>query len=404
MAVEVILPKLGATMEEGTILSWRKREGDVTVQGEPLLEVETDKVVMEVESPASGVLRRVLADAGSVVPVGQVIGIISGVGEEISQIPALAPTAPADRPSLPAGGLGNEPIQSSATAEGVIASPAAKKLAREHAIDLHRLTGTGPGGRIVEKDVERAIATSRSSDRGTLSPSEATPGESFPVSPIRSKTAQRMAESFQTIPHFYLTVESRADTLVALRERLLRPVEVEVGVRLSFTDLFVRCVALALKKHPLANASWQEQHVRYNREINISIAMATQEGLLVPVIHNADTLTLAQVTQRRAALEVQAKERRLALDSVQGGTFTVTNLGAFGIDVFSPIINPPQAAILAIGRIAERAINRKGVLSLCPTVFLTLAADHRVLDGSQAAAFLGDLKGLIEREESCQSP
>ena len=396
MAVEVILPKLGATMDEGMVVAWRKREGEETVQGEPLFEVETDKVVMEVEAPASGILRRILADAGSVVPVGHVIGIIARADEKVPEQPARTPILPAAGSALPAGTPQQAAIGTPSTREGVIASPAAKKLAREHGVNLHGLTGTGPGGRIVEKDVEQAIAASRSSDLGSLRPPPAAPGDVVAISRIRRKTAERMAESFQTIPHFYLTVEVLAENLVRLRESLLHPVEAETGTRLSFTDLFVRCVALTLQKHPLVNARWQDQEIRRNPDINIGIAVATPEGLVVPVIHRADTLTVARIAKQRMRLEAEAKEQRLALQSVQGGTFTVTNLGPFGIDSFSPIINPPQAAILAIGRIVQRAVERQGTLSLAPTVFLTLAVDHRVLDGAEAAAFLGDLKAQIE--------
>ena len=396
MAVEVILPKLGATMDEGTVVAWRKREGEETVRGEPLFDVETDKVVMEVEAPASGILQRILVDTGSVVPVGHVIAIIARAGEEVPEYSAPALTLPTAGTSLPAGTTQEATSGVPPAQAGVIASPAAKKLAREHGVDLSGLTGTGPGGRIVEKDVERAITTSRSFHRESLRPPQAAPEEATPTSRLRKKTAQRMTESFQTIRHFYLTVEVLAENLVALRERLVHPGGTEEGTRLSFTDLFVRCVALVLRKHPLVNACWQDQEIRRNPDINIGIAVATPEGLVVPVIHRADTLTVAQIAKERMLLEMAAKEQRLALHSVQGGTFTVTNLGPFGIDTFSPIINPPQAAILAIGRVARRAVERQGALSLAPTVFLTLAADHRVLDGAEAAAFLGDLKAQIE--------
>jgi pyruvate dehydrogenase E2 component (dihydrolipoamide acetyltransferase) len=396
MAVEVILPKLGATMDEGTILAWKKREGEAIAQGEPLFEVETDKVVMEVEAPASGVLRKILTEAGSVVPVGQVIAIIAGADEELPEAPAPLAMPSVAGSGLPPGTASQVPGIVPSPQEGVLASPAAKKLAREHGVYLQSITGTGPGGRIVEKDVERVIAAARSAPVEGLRPPPAAPGEAAPLSRLRKKTAERMAESFQTIPHFYLTVEVPADHLVGVRESLLPPVQAEVGIRLSFTDLFVRCVALALRKHPLVNASWRGQEIRWNPEINIGIAMATPEGLVVPVIHRADTLTVAQIAGARARLEVEAKEHRLALPAIEGGTFTVTNLGSFGIDTFSPIINPPQAAILAVGRLAPRAVERQGSLSLLPTVFLTLAVDHRVLDGAQAAAFLRDLKAQIE--------
>jgi pyruvate dehydrogenase E2 component (dihydrolipoamide acetyltransferase) len=413
VAIEVIMPKLGMTMEEGTIVSWLRQEGEQLAEGEPLFEVETDKVTMEVPAPASGVLRKVLAKPGSTLTVGQTIAIISQPGEAIEDLPG-PPTTSAQ--SLATA----EPKQVSrlSVAEAemtsdlpVKASPAAKKLAREHRIDLRNLKGSGPGGRIIESDVMQAISSLTSStsvpqaDAGGIPRNDkvhqtrSATEETVALSGIRKRTAERMAESFQTIPHFYLTMEVLADRLVTLREALLGPVQEQGGVRLSYTDLLVKGLAWALRQHPEVNSAWEEGGIRRNRDVNIGIAVATRDGLVVPVIHHADTLTIAAIARQRKALVEAGQSRKLSLDLLVGGTFTLTNLGAYGVDTFAPIINPPQAAILAAGRLTERAVAVGGKLALRPTVFLTLAADHRILDGHEAATFLSDIRKWVESAE-----
>ena len=413
MAIEVIMPKLGMTMEEGTITAWLRQEGEQLSEGESLFEVETDKVTMDVPSPASGVLRKVLAKPGSTLPVGQIIAIIAQPDEVIGDLPSLPTTSTLSIERA-------EPIQVSkrdvsddeiASDLQVKASPAAKKLAREHQIDLRSLKGSGPGGRIIENDVMQAISNlstsalvppadtaviGRGNDAHQL---QSTTGETVTLSGIRKRSAERMAESFRTIPHFYLTMEVLADRLATLRESLLRPVQEQAGVRVSFTDLLVKALAWGLRQHPEVNSAWEESGIRRNRDVNIGIAVATRDGLVVPVIHHADTLSVAEIARQRTALVEAARSRKLRLDLLEGGTFTLTNLGAYGVDTFAPIINPPQAAILAAGRITERAVAVGGNLVLRPTVFLTLAADHRILDGHEAATFLGDIRKWIETAE-----
>jgi pyruvate dehydrogenase E2 component (dihydrolipoamide acetyltransferase) len=411
VAIEVIMPKLGMTMEEGTIVAWLKQEGEQLSEGEPLFEVETDKVTMEVPAPASGVLRKVLAKPGSTMSVGQTIAFIAQPGEAIDQLPTSQATS--SEISLKAIEIeasrsearGSEAETASDTS--LRASPAAKKLAREHGVDLRSLTGSGPSGRILESDVMQAIgglsssASLPSSSVGGTRTDEVrrTPfakGETVKLSVIRKRTAERMAESFQTIPHFYLTMEVLADRLAVLREALLGPVQDQAGVRLSYTDLLVKGLALVLRQHPEVNAAWEHGEIRRSQDVNVGIAVATPDGLVVPVIQRADTLSVAEIAQRRVAVIEAARCKKLSFDSVEGGTITLTNLGAYGVDTFAPIINPPQAAILAAGRITERAVAVGGLLALRPTLFLTLAADHRILDGHEAATFLGDLRNWIE--------
>ncbi len=397
---EVVLPNLGMVMEEGTIVRWLKQEGDEVAEGDVLLEIETDKAVVEVESPGTGVLRAIIVQEGATVPVSTVIGLVGsgdeaipdsytqGAAGEPVQTAAAAPT-----PAKPAA----EPAPR--TGRPAAASPAARRLAREHDIDLATVEGTGPGGRIRDADVRSAIEAAAASATAapTVADAASAEGEIFPLTRIRRTAAVRLTESFRDVPHFYLTVEARADRLRARREALLPSVESETGVRLSFTDLFVDIIARALSQHPRVNASWRDGEVRLLPYVNVAVAMDTEDGLVVPVIHRADTLSIAAIAQRRAELTAQARSKKLSLDSMQGGTFTLTNLGAFGIDSFVPIINPPQAAILGTGSISERPIVVGGMLALCPTVNMTLSSDHRVLDGVAAAKFLQDIKEMIEQ-------
>jgi pyruvate dehydrogenase E2 component (dihydrolipoamide acetyltransferase) len=414
VAIEVIMPKLGMTMEEGTIISWLRQEGEQLAEGEPLFEVETDKVTMEVPAPASGVLRKVLAKPGSTLTVGQTIAIISQPGEVMAEFPAfqtLSPKSSLKPTEIGDSGSNARGSESETASDNLLrASPAAKKLAREHGIDLKSLIGSGPSGRILESDVMQAIgglfaSASVSADLAVSTVSDEVHQTQFAkagtikLSGLRKRTAERMAESFRTVPHFYLTIEVQADRLTALREALLGPVLDLTGVRLSYTDLLAKGLAVALRQHPEVNAAWDNGEIRRNHDINIGIAVATRNGILVPVIRRADALSVAEIARRRAALVEAARSRRIGLDSLEGGTMTLTNLGAYGVDTFAPIINPPQAAILAAGRITQRAVAVSGTLTLRPTVFLTLAADHRVLDGHEAAAFLSDIRKWVESAE-----
>jgi len=433
--IEVIMPKLGLTMEEGTIVRWLKAEGDRVEKEEILFEVQTDKVVMEVESPGSGILGKILVGEDETVPVVTVVAYIVAPGEEVPEVPPavdITKTAPEKETALepeqiteplvatPAArrlardkginladvaGSGRDgmvvkedvlaalEVGQEAAPEGVVAgarlkaSPAARRVAREQRVVLQEVQGSGPGGRIVERDVLDFVAA-----RKKMAFEE----ERFLLGPVRKLMAERMSHSFSTAPHFYLAVEVKATALVELRERLLPICEEKAGVRLTFTDMLVKLLAATLRDHRLANATWEEGRIRFYREINIGLATAVDEGLVVPVIRGADELSLTEIALARRELAERAAAGRLTLDEVTGGTFTLTNLGMLGVDVFHAIINPPQSAILATGRIAERPVVENGQVIARPTIYLTLSVDHRVLDGATAARFLQDLQTLIE--------
>ncbi len=429
------MPKLGLTMEEGTIVRWLKAEGDNVEKGDIIFEVQTDKVVMEVESPGSGILGRILVGEDETVPIATIVAYLVAPGEEVAE---LVPTVDISTPAVPkevrevrresrrqvvatpaarrlardegvdltlVSGTGKEgmvvkddvraalegpakaPSEVVSTRESVKASPAARRVARERGVDLREIIGSGPGGRIVEQDVLDFVPA-----RESMPLAE----EFFPLGAVRKLMAQRMSESFSSAPHYYLGVEARAAGLVELRERLLPMCEENHGVRLTFSDMLVRLLAATLRDHPLANAAWEEGQIRLYREINIGLATAVDEGLVVPVIKGADELTLTDIALTRRELTEKAIAGKLALDEVTGGTFTLTNLGMLGVDIFQAIINPPQSAILATGRIAERPVVEEGRVVARPTIYLTLSVDHRVLDGATAARFLQDLQVLIE--------
>jgi len=408
-------------MEEGTIVRWLKAEGEEIEKGEPLFEVQTDKVTMEVEAPASGTLAKILVSDGETVPVVQVIACILEPGEEAPEewpIPEPVKEALIPRPAvMPAKvvatlaakrmarergvdltqieGTGERDVITSediqrflekpppaviAAPPRIKASPRARRLAQETGISLSEIEGSGPGGRIMEQDILDFLATQK-----LVTPS-----------PIQRITAERMSESFTTAPHFYLTLEAQATRLVEWRERLIPAIEEDAGVRLTFTDMLILLVAKALQDHPLANASWEDGRIRLVKEINLGMAIVVEEGLIVPVIKDADQKGLADIAGERFGLADKAAKGKLSLEELEGGTFTLTNLGMFGVDEFGAIINPPQSAILAVGRIAERAVVENGKVVVRPTIHLTLSVDHRVLDGAEGARFLGDLKSLIE--------
>ncbi|MFQ5880518.1 MAG: dihydrolipoamide acetyltransferase family protein [Dehalococcoidia bacterium] len=406
MITEVILPKLGLTMEEGTILTWLKQEGDEVVQGEPLVEMDTDKATMELEAPASGILRRILIPEGEVVPVTTLVALIADTADE-----PLPEVVAAPGPTREAAGEGAVPVampapRPAAEAEAAVAegrqraSPAARKLAQELGIDLAQVRGSGPGGRITSHDVERAAAEKV----GAAAPA----GEKERViglSRMRRAIAASMTLSATTIPQFAISREVDMTAVGELRQRLLPQVEKEKGVRLSYTDIIVRAVAQALPAHPLVNASFEAgetleaSQIRLHESINIGLAVALEEGLIVPVIPDADRKSLAELAVAREQLEAAAQRGRLSASQLGGATFTISNLGGLGVDQFQALVNPPQVAILAVGRIAERVVPTARGIETRPMLSLTLTADHRVLDGASAAAFLATVAEHLERPE-----
>ena len=397
MINEVIMPKLGLTMDEGTILSWYKKEGETVQTGEALLSVETDKVAIDVEAPSAGALLKIVVPEGATVPLGEVLAYIGDPGEVIPEKTqpardATAPTAPAverrvtDTPKTVATG----PIK---------VSPIARKLAEENKIDLSTIRGSGPQGRIVEADIRDILSASQKAELLTASTTEV-PYQLRTLSSVQKIVAQRMSESARTIPHFYLSVELNATSLVNLRQELSPELEDQYGIRLTYTDLLLRSLALTLPKHSLLNAAFHsEAEVKLYDEINLGVAITTGQGLVVGVIHHTDRLTLGEISQARHALAAKAQERKLTPQDISGGTFTLTNLGMYDVDDFSPIINPGQSAILAVGAIVERPMGEAGQMILRSMLRLTLAVDHRVADGVNGALFLKDLRSVLEAPE-----
>jgi pyruvate dehydrogenase E2 component (dihydrolipoamide acetyltransferase) len=398
MITPVTMPKLGLTMDEGTILSWYKQTGEPVRAGEPLLSVETDKVAIDVEAPSGGVLLKIVSPVGAVAPLGEVIAYIGEPGEVPGETgPEKGQLSPAVHPDpSPAPGVRVLESTPAASGEPVKASPIARKLAEESGLDLATIRGSGPGGRIVEADIQAAL---NARARPTL-PGEV-PFTLQELTSTRKTTARRMAESWQSIPHFYLGIEINAAPLVTLRQALLPVYSSTYSVHLTYSDLFLKALALVLPKHPLLNAAFHtESQVKVYSEANLGIAIASGQGLVVGVIHRADHLPLWEIAQARQSLAARAKERKLEPEDLSGGTFTLTNLGMYGIDDFSPIINPGQSAILATGAILDRPVNDNGQVGLRPSLRLTLAVDHRVADGAAGGLFLKDLRLLLESPHS----
>ncbi|MDR7415526.1 MAG: dihydrolipoamide acetyltransferase family protein [Armatimonadota bacterium] len=380
MPKEVIMPALGLAQETGKVLRWLREEGQEVRQGDPLLEVETDKANVEIEAPASGVLARVLAPEGAEVPVGQVIGWILLPGEQASDLPvpeasAAAAEREAGTTAAPEAAPGPGPEAEIAPARPR-ASPKARRMAREMGVDLRSVQGSGPGGAVLAADVERAAA-------------RAEPAE---LPHIWKLMADRTARAWTTVPHFFLQRDVRADRLLAWRDALRTRIQAEI----TYTDLLVKLVAAALRAHPEVNARWEEGRIRRLPEVNVGLAVATEQGLVVPVIHGADGLPVEEIARRRAELVERARSGKLRLEDVEGGTFTLTNLGMYGVDRFFAIINAPQAAILSVGRITEWAVAEEGRAVVRPGLTLGLSCDHRVIDGARAARFLETLAGFVE--------
>jgi pyruvate dehydrogenase E2 component (dihydrolipoamide acetyltransferase) len=406
---EVVMPRLSDTMEEGELSRWLKNVGDAVHRGDILAEIETDKATMDLEAFEDGILEQQLVAPGTLVPIGQPLAIIGdGSG---TAVPVEAPSvsvpiesavaefveAPVAQPVAPAASAA--PASAQHPIEGRLrTSPLARMVAREHDIELGTLVGTGPQGRVVRADVEAAIAQ-------TLPASVARPAatavaasvddEEIPLGNIRKVTARRLTES-QAVPHFFLTSVVDVEKLIALRAEVNASLAAK-GVKVSLNDLLVAAAAVALREHPDANSSWGGDRLLRHGHVNIGIAVATNAGLVVPVVTDADRQTLTQIAQTTAALAAKARGGKLALADMSGGTFTISNLGMFGIDQFTAVINPPEAAILAVGAAIPVPVLRDGELVDVPKMKITLTADHRVLDGATAAAFLRSLTGILEQ-------
>jgi pyruvate dehydrogenase E2 component (dihydrolipoamide acetyltransferase) len=393
VAIDVILPKLGLTMQEATIVRWIKKEGDPVTKGEAILEIETDKSTVEIESPVSGKLGTLLYPEGTTIPVGEVISHILISGEAPPQVGQI---------STPSVNLevNTETLENSVPGAGrgvasrrIMASPVARRVARELGIDINQLRGTGPAGRVMEADVRQAVKRTAPAEPMPL-PARTT--EIRQPDRLRRLTAERMVQSFTTAPHFYLTVEVDAGMLVKMREGLITAIESKTGIRLTISDLLVKITAQALEEFPQVNVLWENGGIRNLPDVNIGLAVATDRGLIVPVFRQANRQSLAEITLRRQAFVEKARKGSLAPQELEGGSFTLTNLGTYAVDQFNAIINPPQAAILSAGRIKDRPVAIAGELAVRPTLILTLSVDHRILDGAEAAVFLDRVVNLIE--------
>ena len=386
MAISVVMPALELTQETGKLVAWRKSEGEPVAKGEVLLEVETDKAVVEIEAAADGILAGVKAVAGDVIAVGKTIAWIISPGEalpkEDASRDAVKPVAIARTQSSHSAPAPSEPQSG-----GAKISPKARRLAREHNVDIARVRGTGADGQILASDI-LALAESTSND-------EPAAAELKPLSSVARLMAERTTQSWTTVPHFFVVREIDAGPLVEALEKFRVSADKTAGVRVTHTDLLVALVARVLLRHPRINSSWAGQGLRHNKDINIALAMAVDDGVVTGVIQNADKLELGKIAAQRKGLAERAKAGQLRPADIAGATFTISNLGMYQVDAFTAIIVPPQAAILAAGSIADRVVAVGGEPAIRPMMSLTLSSDHRVIDGARAAQFLNDLAEAI---------
>ncbi len=436
MATQVIMPKLSPTMEEGQLSRWLKKEGDKVSMGEPLAEIDTDKATMEMQALGNGVLRKILIQEGESAPLGQLIAIIGEPDEDISsftsQAPASAP-AKAEAPvaekaaeqkepeqakpakpaevDAPAGGNGRQAPAAVAqpTTGRLIVSPLAARMAAESGIDLRSVNGSGPGGRIIKRDVESLLgqqrpaaaagATKQTHLRAVGAPAQksdiATASAYFdePASEMRRTIAKRLVTSLGPVPHFFLTTEIEMDRAAEMRSGINA---LDPELKISINDIIIKVAAAALIQHPQVNASFQEKVVRYYEHADIGVAVAIEEGLITPIIRAADQKSLSQIAAEVRDLAGRARERKLKPEEYMGATFSISNLGMFGIDEFTAVINPPEGAILAIGAMSPKPVVRDNQVVVRQMMRVTMSCDHRVIDGATGAKFLQTFKKILE--------
>ncbi len=393
MATKVVMEALSPTMEEGRLVTWLKKEGDKIATGDTLAEVETDKAVMELVARGAGILRQIVVGEGQTVDVASLVAIIAAADEDISEIAgassAPAAAAPPLAPSEAASEATPEPKPATVASDGgrVKASPLARKMASEKGIDLASLQGSGPAGRIIKRDLASASAV-------PVTAAAPTPGgfEDVPLTQIRKTIARRLAASIGPVPHFFLTTTIDMENVADARAQL----NATGNGKISFNDIIVKVVAMALAKHRACNAWWQEDSIRYFNDVHMSIAVAIEDGLITPVVRNADQKSLREISAETKELVGRAQDRKLKPEEYTGGTFSVSNLGMFGIDQFTAIINPPEAGIIAVGGIAEEPSAHNGEIVVRKKMKLTMSCDHRVIDGATGAAFLQTVKQMLE--------
>ncbi|MER7544841.1 dihydrolipoamide acetyltransferase family protein [Actinomadura sp.] len=424
---DILMPRLSDTMEEGVISSWQKKPGDEVAVGDVIVDIETDKAVMEFEAYEAGVLEEILVPEGESAAIGAPIARIAPAGgakqtapaepagepepeprpEAEAEPEAAAPESePAAEPAS-AAPAARAPERSAATRPP--SSPLARRLARDHGIDLATLTGSGPGGRIVRADIEAAIrggAPAKAPAAPAAAPAAAAPSappaqaraedadvEAVPLNRFQKVAAKRLSESKREAPHFYLNREVDAEALLAFRKTLNEALAPE---KVSVNDLIVKAVATALREHPAVNVSYTEENLLFHKRVNVGIAVAVEDGLIVPVVKDADRKSVSQIGREARELAGKAREGKLTLNEMSGGTFSVSNLGMFGVDSFSAVINPPEAAILAVGAVRDQPVVRDGEVVPGKRMAVTLSVDHRATDGATAARFLDHLAGLLQ--------
>jgi pyruvate dehydrogenase E2 component (dihydrolipoamide acetyltransferase) len=413
MAISVVMPALEMAQETGKLVSWKKKEGDSVKKGELLLEVETDKAVVEIEAGGDGILGGITAQAGAVVPVGQTIAWLLKPGETPPASSAPVQTgrtgAAAMQPAVAAAeslaGPQGDPL-AAAVAGNIKISPKARRLAKEHGVDITKIKGTGPGGEIVAEDVlaaKGAAPAPSSAPRVAASPVSAPsmPSVSTEIGALSSIgriMAERTTQSWTTAPHFFVSREVDGTGLVAAREKFGPDVERTRSVKLTYTDLLTAIIAKTLRKHPRMNASWTGDSIKANADVNVGLAMAVTEAVIVGVVPKTDGMSLGDIAVRRRDLTERARNNKLQPADITGATFTISNLGMYHVDAFTAIIVPPQAGILAVGAMTDRVVPVPGGIGVRPRMTITLSCDHRVLDGARGAAFMHDLV------EALQSP
>jgi pyruvate dehydrogenase E2 component (dihydrolipoamide acetyltransferase) len=391
--VDVIMPKMGDAMTEGKVLQWKKRPGDAVSKGEPIAEIETDKVNVDLEAEDGGVLLQIVVGEGETAEVGSTIAVIGEPGQKVEPRPKAQPAKPEPQRAQPDAATSSAaPTPPAARPdERVKASPVARKVAADHGIDLSTIRGTGPDGRITKEDVEAAVGGGRQSAPAAPAGAEF---EEQPLTKIRQTIAKRMLDSKQQAPHFYVSITVTMDEALRVRQQL------NAGGndrrKISINDLVLRAAALALRSFPNLNAALVNGQLRRHRRINLAVAIALPEGLIAPVIHDADRKSLAAIAEAARALGERARSGRLRGEDYEGGTFTVSNLGMYDVDSFVAIINPPHAAILAVGSAKPTPIVKDGKVDVATMMNLTVSGDHRVTDGAEAARFLGEVKRLLE--------
>ena len=404
MAISVVMPALEMAQETGKLVTWLKKEGEQVKKGDMLLEVETDKAVVEIEAQSDGILGGVTANTGDVVPVGQTIAWLLKPGESVPLQGTPVQTgrtgaAAAPSASAPVGASAGPGPAEPGSAAGARLSPKARKLAREHGVDIAQVKGSGPGGEILADDIMKAAAASivvpEAEVRSAAPSLVASAGPADAMTSIGRIMAERTTQSWTTVPHFFVSREVDVSALKAARDAMVPKIEELHGVKMTHTDLIVAAVARALRKHPRMNASWDSGRITVHPEINVGLAIAVENAVVAAVVHGADRASIGDIAKQRIDKASRARANKLSPGDISGATFTISNLGMFNVDTFTAIIVPPQVGILAVGAMVDRVVVIDGMLAVRPMMTVTLSADHRVIDGASAARFLNDVVAAI---------